>query len=506
MQKNRHEINLDPEDWEGARRNAHELLDVLFDRLKDVGDRPAWQPLPEEIRDSFREPVPRQGQTLDAVCDRLRDAVIPYPTGNISPRFYGWVMGNGTIDGMIADMVAAGMNSHLAGYDQSASEIEDQTIAWCCEIMGYPTTAGGLFVSGGTMANVIGLIVARNAADPERVRHQGLSGLPAFRIYGSSVTHSWAEKGCDIIGMGRDAMVRVAADDQHRVDLSALAEAVADDRKAGKMPLAVVANVGTVDSGAIDDLHALADFCEREKLWLHVDGAFGALLAFSTKLKHLTDGMARADSIAFDLHKWGFLQYEIGAVLVRDRALQEQAFATQAAYLTPPGRGIQPQDLHFAAMGPQLSRGFRALKAWVAFQHHGIDKIGAIVAQNVEQAQHLALGMGKRRVGAVGIGQRVAVKGRGPTVEPRHLPGLCGCLWPAQADADAGYHLGRIEGFDNVVISAKLQPRHPVLHLRAARDDDDRGPLFQRQAVHQGQAVGVGQAQIDKADIGRMRS
>ncbi|MEL6302816.1 MAG: pyridoxal-dependent decarboxylase [Pseudomonadota bacterium] len=390
MQKNRHEINLDPEDWEGARRNAHELLDVLFDRLKDVGDRPAWQPLPEEIRDSFREPVPRQGQTLDAVCDRLRDAVIPYPTGNISPRFYGWVMGNGTIDGMIADMVAAGMNSHLAGYDQSASEIEDQTIAWCCEIMGYPTTAGGLFVSGGTMANVIGLIVARNAADPERVRHQGLSGLPAFRIYGSSVTHSWAEKGCDIIGMGRDSMVRVAADDQHRVDLSALAEAVADDRKAGKMPLAVVANVGTVDSGAIDDLHALADFCEREKLWLHVDGAFGALLAFSTKLKHLTDGMARADSIAFDLHKWGFLQYEIGAVLVRDRALQEQAFATQAAYLTPPGRGIQPQDLHFAAMGPQLSRGFRALKAWVAFQHHGIDKIGAIVAQNVEQAQHLA--------------------------------------------------------------------------------------------------------------------
>ncbi|MEL6369074.1 MAG: cytochrome D ubiquinol oxidase subunit I, partial [Pseudomonadota bacterium] len=108
MQKDKREINLDPEDWEGARRNAHELLDVLFDRLKDIGDRPTWQPLPEEIRASFREPVPRQGQTLDTVCNRLRDAVIPYPTGNISPRFYGWVMGNGTIDGMIADMVAAG--------------------------------------------------------------------------------------------------------------------------------------------------------------------------------------------------------------------------------------------------------------------------------------------------------------------------------------------------------------------------------------------------------------
>lgn len=384
-----HEINLDPDDWDQARRDAHSLLDSLFDRLQQLPELPAWRALPDSAREQIRGPLPREGEPLDVVCDTLRESVIPYPTGNISPRFYGWVMGNGTVDGLIADMVASGMNAHLAGYDQSASVVEAQTIEWCCELMGYPADAGGLFVSGGTMANLIGLIVARSALDPDRIRADGIVGLPRLRVYGSTATHSWAEKGCDMMGLGRGAVVRVAADSADRIDLDALDQAVQNDRAAGALPLAVIANVGTVDGGAIDDLHALADFCERESLWLHVDGAFGALLAFSETLRDRVDGMARADSIAFDLHKWGFLQYEIGAVLVRDATLQKQAFATQAAYLTPPGRGIQPDDLHFAAIGPQLSRGFRALKAWVALRHHGSDKIGRVIAQNVAQAQHL---------------------------------------------------------------------------------------------------------------------
>ncbi|MEL7311355.1 MAG: pyridoxal-dependent decarboxylase [Pseudomonadota bacterium] len=390
MKKHPAEINLDPEDWDAARQSAHALLDVLFDRIQTLGERPIWQPLPADVRDALSESLPRNGAPLGVVCDALREQVIPYPTGNAGPRFYGWVMGNGTVDGLIADMVAAGMNAHLAGYDQSASVIEAQTIRWCCELMGYPDDAGGLFVSGGTMANVIGLIVARNASDPARVRADGLAGRSPFRVYGSTATHSWAEKGCDIIGLGRDAVVRVSVNKEDQVDLDALRGAVAHDREIGAHPLAVIANVGTVDSGAIDDLHALADYCEAENLWLHVDGAFGALLACSSRLQPLIDGIERADSIAFDLHKWGYLQYEIGAVLVKDGALQEQAFATQAAYLTPPGRGVQPTDLKFAAIGPQLSRGFRALKAWVAFKHHGIEKIGRVIEQNVTQVQYLA--------------------------------------------------------------------------------------------------------------------
>ena len=384
------EISLDPEDWDSARAAGHRMLDDLFDQLETLRERAVWQPLPGASRSALHEPLPRDGASLDAVYATIREHVMPYPTGNIHPRFFGWVMGNGTVEGMLADLIASGLNPHLAGYDQSASVIEGQVIDWFKDLMGYPEQAGGLFVSGGTMANIIGIVVGRNAHAALDVRHAGLAGAPQLCVYGSSETHSWAEKGCDLIGMGRHSVRRVAADVAGRIDLAALAEQVAADREAGHVPLAVIGNVATVDGGAIDDLPALADYCARESLWFHVDGAFGAWLAAAPGLQHRVVGMERADSIAFDLHKWGFLQYDCGAVLVKDAALQHAAFATDAAYLKPTGRGIQPTELKFAAMGPQLSRGFRAFRAWVSIKHHGIDKIGRVVAQNVAQAQHLA--------------------------------------------------------------------------------------------------------------------
>ncbi|MEM6456858.1 MAG: pyridoxal-dependent decarboxylase, partial [Acidobacteriota bacterium] len=287
-----------------------------------------------------------------------------------------------------AGLLAAGMNTHAGGYDQSATLVERQVLDWLKTLMGYPSEAGGLLVSGGTMANLIGVMVARNALDA-RVRGAGVAAVGPLGLYGSVDTHSWAEKSADILGLGRDSVRRVAADADGRVEIDALRAAIADDRARGVTPLCVMGNAGTVDGGAVDDLDALADLCQEENLWFHVDGAFGALLAATQRHRHHVRGMERADSLAFDLHKWGYIQYEVGCVLVRDADRQRAAFDTTAAYLAPAGRGIQPEALEFSAMGPQLSRGFRALKVWVSLRHHGIDKIGRVIENNVAQAQRL---------------------------------------------------------------------------------------------------------------------
>ncbi len=383
------EISLDPEDWEAFARLAHDALDAAIDHMRTAGDRP-WRPLPESARRDIDHPLPSEPGDLKEVVERVKRSILPYPTGNAHPRFWGWVMGNGTADGMLADMLASAMNPHLGGYDQSASAVERRVIDWLVEVMGYPPGAGGLLVSGGTMANLTGLAVARHAKAGFDVRRDGLAAAPRLRVYGSVETHSWVEKCCDLLGLGRRAFRRVAADREGRVEPRAIAEAVRRDRGNGDRPFCVVGNAGTVDTGAIDDLEALADLCATEDMWLHVDGAFGALVALSPALRGQLRGLERSDSVAFDLHKWGFLPYEVGCALVRDREIHRATFRTRAEYLQPPGRGIQPDVLEFADLGVQLSRGFRALKVWMAFETHGADKIGRVIEQNVDQARYLA--------------------------------------------------------------------------------------------------------------------
>ncbi|MEM9305078.1 MAG: pyridoxal-dependent decarboxylase [Pseudomonadota bacterium] len=380
---------LDPSDWAAFRAVCHEAIDDMVDHMAGIGDGPAWQTVPQAARDALAAPLPTDPAPLAAVYGDFREHVLPYPLGNAHPRFWGWVMGNGTAEGMLADMLAAGMNPHVGGYDQAATLIERQVLGWLREVMGYPDDGGALLVSGGTMANLIGVLVARNAHD-STVRQDGVDpGQGRLTLYGSSDTHSWVEKSADIIGLGRSAFRRVACLEDGTLDLEALAQAVAADRAAGHRPLCVIGNAGTVDGGAVDDLDAIADFCEAEQLWFHVDGAFGALLALAPAYRDRLRGMERSDSLAFDLHKWGYVQYELGCVLVRDAQLQRQAFETNAAYLAPAGRGIQPDALEFSAMGPQLSRGFRALKVWMTLQTHGTSKLGRMIERNVAQAQRL---------------------------------------------------------------------------------------------------------------------
>ncbi len=385
------EESLDPADWSELRALGHRMVDDMMDYLEQVRERPVWRPVPAEIRAALDQPTPRGPTDPAAVYQEFREHILPYPTGNIHPRFWGWVMGTGTPLAMLADMLASGMNAHLAGYDQSPALVERQVIRWMAELLGFPPGASGLLVSGGTVANLVGLAVARNDRAGFDVRAEGLQrpGTPRLLFYGSSETHSWAKKSSELLGMGDRAFRRIPVSPAYEVDVAALRAAIAEDRAAGHRPFCVIGNAGTVNTGATDDLPALAAICREEKLWFHVDGAFGAFAALAPSLRSIVAGLEEADSVAVDLHKWGYLPFEVGLALVRHPEAHRATFATASSYLDATPRGIVAGGLPFAELGVQLSRGFRALKVWMSLKSHGADAWARLVEQNVAQARYL---------------------------------------------------------------------------------------------------------------------
>jgi glutamate/tyrosine decarboxylase-like PLP-dependent enzyme len=262
-----------------------------------------------------------------------------------------------------------------------------QVIKWLAEAMGFPVGSSGIMASGGTMANVIGLAVGRNARAGFDVRQQGLWGQPRLTVYGSVETHSWVTKCLELMGMGRESFRAVPVGDDFRVDVAAMRRMITADRAAGLRPICVIGTAGTINTGAIDDLDAIADLAIEEGLWFHVDGAVGSLGVLSPTLQPMFRGQSRADSLAFDLHKWGYLPYEVACVLVRDAKAHRDTFATQASYLKTEERGVLAGGLVFAERGVELSRNFKALKAWMALKAEGTERIAAIMEQNVAQAR-----------------------------------------------------------------------------------------------------------------------
>ncbi len=386
----RNPTTLDPEDWEAFRAAGHRMLDDMVDFLRDVRARPTWQKPTEAARARLATPMPEGPTPLGAIYDDFREAILPFATGNIHPGFVGWVHGSGTPTGMLAEMLAAGMNPNVGGREHAAVHVERQVIGWCRALFGFPEGASGLLVTGTSMANLVAVVVARTARLGAGVRRQGLRDAPRLTAYAARSVHGCVAKAMEIAGLGADALRLLPLDAARRLDLAALEQAIADDRHAGAEPFLVVGTAGSVDTGAVDDLAAIAQVAAREGLWFHVDGAFGALAVMSPELRPRLAGIERADSIAFDFHKWAHVPYDAGCVMVRDGAAHRAAFATEPPYLARFDRGVAANPPWFADYGPDLSRGFRALKVWFTWREHGTAGLGRAMLENCRQAEALA--------------------------------------------------------------------------------------------------------------------
>ena len=383
--------SLDPPDWNAFRALAHRAVDDAIDDLATVRGRPVWQPLPEEVVARFHASLPMSPQDPAAVYQEFRESIAPFGMGNTHPRFWAWYMGAGTAFGALGDFLAAMLNPNMGGGNHIGNHVEAQVVDWCKEIIGLPASAGGLLVSGASMANFVGLAVARNATAGIDLRTEGVQGLAARTTwYASTEVHSCIQKAIELLGLGSRALRKVPVDSSYRIDLGELEAMIAADRAAGLEPCCVIGTAATINTGSVDDLGGLADLCAREKLWFHVDGAIGAVLALSNSHRGLVAGIERADSVALDLHKWLQVPFEAGCALVRDRQLHRGTFALTPEYLEKTERGLASGPLWFSEYGLQLSRGFRALKVWMSFKEHGLARYGELIDRNVAQAKLLA--------------------------------------------------------------------------------------------------------------------
>jgi len=384
------QATLDPQDWSELRTLAHRMVDDTIDYLATVRERPVWIAPSEEAREHLKTPAPWRGQGPQSTYEDFLRFVRPYTTGNISPRFWGWVQGSGAPVGVLADLLASAMNPNAADFNQSPALVELQVVDWFREIMGFPPGSSGLLVSGGSAANLTALTVARNA-QIEGTRERGVDHERGrLTVYASQEAHSSLRKAVEILGLGEASLRLIRTTPEYTIDLDALRRTLAHDRAHGMRPFCIVANAGTVNTGAIDPLDALADFCERERLWLHVDGAFGALAMLSPALRPDLSGLERANSVIFDFHKWLYAPYEAACVIVRSDEAHRKAFSVTPAYLQQLAGGLARAPIRFSEYGVQLSRGFKALKVWMAVKADGLGKYAQLIEQNVAQARHLA--------------------------------------------------------------------------------------------------------------------
>ena len=388
--------SLDPSNWEAFRQHGHRALDDMLDYIAHIRQRPVWQPAPESTEHRFRAPLPRTPSPLPEVLNDFVQHILPYAVGNTHPGFMGWVHGGGNVVGLLAEMLSAGLNSNLGGRDHIPIAVEQQVVRWMAELFGFPASSSGLFVTGSSQANFIATLIARRWALGPQVRELGVASLQTAATglvaYASRGTHGCVAKALDMAGLGSSALHKIDVDSQFRIDPLKLKQAIVADRAAGKRPFCVIGNAGTVDTGAIDDLSALADICQAERLWFHVDGACGALGVLSPALQPRFAGISRADSLALDFHKWAQVPYDAGFVLVRDAQLHHDTFASPAAYLSRAARGLAAGSPWPCDYGPDLSRNFKALKVWMTLQVFGAQRLGAMIDQSCQ----LALSLGER--------------------------------------------------------------------------------------------------------------
>jgi len=382
---------LDPADWSELRALGHRMMDDMIDHLAGLRDGPVWQRMPPEVRANFSKNLPAQGADLSALYEDFSANIKPYVTGNTHPRFFGWVHGGGNPISMLAEFLAGAMNANCGGRDHSGIAVERQVIAWAAQMLGMPPQTSGVLLTGSSMANFLAVLCARTHELGTAARQDGI-GRKKLITYAGAGAHRCIPAALDMAGLGTKTLRLIPLDKNFRMDIVALQMAIAEDRAAGRTPFLIIGTAGSVDTGAIDDLTALAEISERgegEKIWFHVDGAFGALAALSPALKPALAGIERADSIAFDFHKWAQVTYDAGCLLIRDPDIHLATFTQETGYLAAAGglAGGQPWPCD---LGPDLSRGFRALKIWMTIAAYGTEKIAAVVDNCVALARLLA--------------------------------------------------------------------------------------------------------------------
>lgn len=384
------EESLDPSSWEDVTALSHRVVDDAIAYLSGIRERPAWREMPPGVRGAFDTPLPHGPTPLADVYREVMENVMPYPMGNIHPRFWAWYMGSGNFTGALGEFLAAVQGSNLGGGNHAAAAMDQQVTNWCKEIVGFPASASGTLVSGGSMANFIGLAVARNAKAGIDVREHGVAAMPKpLRFYASEQVHSCHRKAVEALGLGNRALRLIPTDGEQRIDLAALRAAIDEDRSAGFRPACIIGTAGTVNTGAIDDLQALAELAAAGDLWFHVDGCIGALIAIAPGNACRVAGLERADSVALDPHKWLHAPFEVGCAVVRDAAAHLGTFTVTPEYLQSAPRGLAAGPWLYD-YGLQTSRGFRALKVWMSLKEHGIEKFGRLIDQNIAQARYLS--------------------------------------------------------------------------------------------------------------------
>jgi aromatic-L-amino-acid decarboxylase len=380
-------LEMDPGEF---REIGHRLVDQIADRLSKLPDRPVTpDESPADIRRAFgaAQTLPAAGADAGRLVSEATGLLFDHSLFNAHPRFFGYISSSPAPIGMFGDFLAAALNQNVGAWRLAplATEIEGQAVRWIAELIGFPTSCGGLLVSGGNMANFVCFVAARAAKTPWDVRKEGLSreGQPLL-VYASTEAHTWIQKAADLFGLGTDAIRWIATDDEQRMDASALRLRVEEDLRLGHRPFLVVGTAGSVSTGVVDPLQDIAAICREHELWFHVDGAYGALAAQAPGSPASLRGLSEADSVAVDPHKWLYAPLEAGCVLVRQADRLRDAFSYRPSYYH-----FDDQVVNYFDYGPQNSRGFRALKVWLALRQVGRAGYLKMIGDDILLARHL---------------------------------------------------------------------------------------------------------------------
>jgi len=391
LKKNSNEETLDPENWDELRALGHEMLDDMFDLHQNIRTYKINVFPTKEAVNAIQVPLTEEGEGEGRVYQVFTESILPHVVGNACPKMWFHVGGTGSTYGMLADLLTSGTNlgaERLGG----GIVVHQQVINWIKELLDFPPTTSGVLVYGGSEANFTGLAVARNAMAKVDMKKEGVQGIEhKMTLYGSKEMHGCIDRSVELLGLGNSSLRWIPTDDEYRIDMNALLESIEADRERGYHPFCVIGNAGTVNTGAFDDLNALADLCERENLWFHVDGAFGSWVKLSKTHRHLADGLERADSLAVDLHKWMYMPYGIGCTLVKDPVAHFSTFVYghDAEYLKT-SMSLNEMNNNISMKSLALSRHFRSLKAYMLLRAYGKEKYRRLIQQNIDQIDYVA--------------------------------------------------------------------------------------------------------------------